>query len=133
MVTDDERGQLIDPGNVRLVFDSLMEKAHGRERERQREEARRMLKLEQAFCEMLREATNPTIRADTSWEDISERFSTPPSFTVRRFLQNLDPIRCNIPFETVIPFMRLIAVQKLSRRLRHLCKAPVCVSFRQYR
>lgn len=82
MVVADQRGKTIDLGNIRLVFDSLMEKAQGRERERQREEARRMRKFELAFCEMLREAVDPPIRTDTTWEEVSERFSDNTTFNV---------------------------------------------------
>ncbi|KAL5962322.1 hypothetical protein TSMEX_009935 [Taenia solium] len=79
MVVSDERGRLLDLGNVRIIFDGLMEKARNRERERQREEARRMHKLEQAFFEMLRQA-DPPIEATTTWEEVSERFSSHASF-----------------------------------------------------
>ncbi|CDS40501.1 pre mRNA processing factor 40 A [Echinococcus multilocularis] len=79
MVASDERGRLLDLGNVRIIFDGLMEKARNRERERQREEARRMHKLEQAFFEMLRQA-DPPVEATTTWEEVSERFSSHVSF-----------------------------------------------------
>ncbi|KAL5113007.1 hypothetical protein TcWFU_009847 [Taenia crassiceps] len=79
MVVSDERGRLLDLGNVRIIFDGLMEKARNRERERQREEARRMHKLEQAFFEMLRQA-DPPVEATTTWEEVSERFSSHAPF-----------------------------------------------------
>lgn len=72
---------MLDLGNVRLIFDSLMEKARNRERERQREEARRVHKLEQAFVEMLRQA-DPPIEGTTSWEEVAERFSSQSAFNV---------------------------------------------------
>ncbi|VDL90239.1 unnamed protein product [Schistocephalus solidus] len=78
------RGKALDLGNVRLTFNSLLEKAHGRETERQREEARRLRKQEQAFCEMLRQTADPPIRADTPWEVVSERLANHPAFTVRQ-------------------------------------------------
>ncbi|VDM16214.1 unnamed protein product [Hydatigera taeniaeformis] len=79
MVVSDERGRLLDLGNVRIIFDGLMEKARNRERERQREEARRMHKLEQGFFEMLRQA-DPPVETTTTWEEVSERFSSHVSF-----------------------------------------------------
>lgn len=73
-------------GNIRLTFNSLLEKAQGRERERQREDARRLKKQEQAFCDMLHQAGEPTIRTDTQWEEIVERFSTHPAFLVSKII-----------------------------------------------
>nr|VZI12378.1 unnamed protein product [Spirometra erinaceieuropaei] len=81
LILADERGKALDLGNVRLTFNSLIEKAHGRETERQREEARRLRKQEQAFCEILRQITDPPIRADTPWEVVSERLGNHPAFT----------------------------------------------------
>uniref|UniRef100_A0A5K3F3C4 EOG090X064W n=1 Tax=Mesocestoides corti TaxID=53468 RepID=A0A5K3F3C4_MESCO len=80
VVVADERGKNLDSGNIRIIFDGLVDKAQSRERERQREEARRMHKLEQAFFEMLRQAENPAIQPTTTWEDVAERFSSHASF-----------------------------------------------------
>ncbi|THD21003.1 Pre-mRNA-processing factor A [Fasciola hepatica] len=74
----DERSKGVDDGNLRMTFDSLLEKAKGRERERQRDDARRLRKLEQNFCGMLSSAN--FIRPDTSWDEVRERFNDHPAF-----------------------------------------------------
>ncbi|KAF7259192.1 hypothetical protein EG68_06386 [Paragonimus skrjabini miyazakii] len=77
-ISKDERSKGIDEGNLRLSFESLLEKAQGRERERQRDDARRLRKLEQNFCEMLCSAK--FIRPDTTWEEIRDRLEDHPAF-----------------------------------------------------
>ncbi|KAF8569421.1 hypothetical protein P879_04596 [Paragonimus westermani] len=78
-ISKDERSKGIDEGNLRLSFESLLEKAQGRERERQRDDARRLRKLEQNFCEMLCSAK--FIRPDTTWEEIRDRLENHPAFS----------------------------------------------------
>lgn len=80
----DERSKGVDDGNLRMTFDSLLEKAKGRERERQRDDARRLRKLEQNFCDMLSSAN--FIRSDTSWDDVREKFNDHPAFRVSQTL-----------------------------------------------
>ena len=46
VVCEDKRSATLDAGNVKLTFTALMEKAEASERDRQREEAKRMKKLE---------------------------------------------------------------------------------------
>lgn len=58
-----------------------MEKARNREKERQREEMRKMEKFERAFVEMLHQA-DPPIDASTPWEEVAERFASNPTFNV---------------------------------------------------
>ncbi|KAK4470881.1 hypothetical protein MN116_006394 [Schistosoma mekongi] len=78
IISADERSKGIDGGNMRMTYDSLLEKAQGRERERQRDDARRMRKLEQHFCEML--AASSFIQSNTSWEEVREKLSDHPAF-----------------------------------------------------
>ncbi|CAL8106241.1 unnamed protein product [Calicophoron daubneyi] len=78
VIEKDERSKGIDDGNLRMSFDSLLEKAHGRERERQRDDARRLRKLEQNFCDMLSSAD--FIGPETTWEQVRDRFSDNPAF-----------------------------------------------------
>ncbi|KAA3676457.1 pre-mRNA-processing factor 40 [Paragonimus westermani] len=85
-ISKDERSKGIDEGNLRLSFESLLEKAQGRERERQRDDARRLRKLEQNFCEMLCSAK--FIRPDTTWEEIRDRLENHPAFS--DYLMSLD-------------------------------------------
>ncbi|VUZ52659.1 unnamed protein product [Hymenolepis diminuta] len=79
MVLEDERCKTLDMGNVRIIFDGLMEKARNRDKERQREEARKMQKFEQAFVDMLRQA-DPPIETSTPWEVVAERFASDAAF-----------------------------------------------------
>lgn len=72
---------MLDMGNVRIIFSGLKEKARNRDKERQREEARRMHKFEQAFFEILRQA-DPPIETTTSWEEVAQRFVSNPVFNV---------------------------------------------------
>lgn len=81
MVLEDERCKTLDMGNVRIIFDGLMEKARNRDKERQREEARKMQKFEQAFVDMLRQA-DPPIETSTPWEVVAERFASDAAFNV---------------------------------------------------
>ncbi|CAH8853167.1 unnamed protein product [Trichobilharzia szidati] len=78
IITADERSKGIDDGNLRLAYDSLLEKAQNRERERQRDDARRMRKLEQNFCEML--SSSNFIQPTTSWEEVREKLGDHPAF-----------------------------------------------------
>ncbi|CAH8595546.1 unnamed protein product [Heterobilharzia americana] len=78
IINADERSKGIDDGNMRMTYDSLLEKAQGRERERQRDDARRIRKLEQSFCEML--SGSSFIQSNTSWEEVREKLSDHPAF-----------------------------------------------------
>ncbi|KAG5451747.1 Pre-mRNA-processing factor 40 B [Clonorchis sinensis] len=78
LVSKDERSKGIDDGNMRMTYESFLEKAQGRERERQRDDARRMRKLEQNFCEMLCSAK--FIGHNTTWEEVRDHFSGHPAF-----------------------------------------------------
>jgi pre-mRNA-processing factor 40 len=46
VVCEDKRSATLDAGNVKLTFNALLEKAESREKERLKEEARKMKKLE---------------------------------------------------------------------------------------
>lgn len=70
----------LDAGNVRMAFNSLVEKSEARERERQREEARRLKRLENGFKEMLRAARDPPVDGQSSWEAVRARFCADPAF-----------------------------------------------------
>lgn len=78
LMEKDERSAGIDDGNLRMAFDSLLEKAHGRERERQRDDARRLRKLEQSFRDMLSSANFTD--SDVTWEEVRNRFANHPAF-----------------------------------------------------
>lgn len=56
VVCEDKRSATLDAGNVKLTFTALMEKAEASERERQREESKRVKKLENELKAMWVEA-----------------------------------------------------------------------------
>ncbi|XP_063808835.1 pre-mRNA-processing factor 40 homolog B isoform X3 [Pseudophryne corroboree] len=73
IISFDKRAATLDAGNIKLTFNSLLEKAEARERERGKEEARKFRRKEAAFKSMLKQAA-PPLESDCSWEDVRERF-----------------------------------------------------------
>ncbi|KAM6070263.1 pre-mRNA-processing factor 40 homolog A isoform 2-T2 [Chlamydotis macqueenii] len=79
VISSTKRATTLDAGNIKLAFNSLLEKAEAREREREKEEARKMKRKESAFKSMLKQAT-PPIELDAVWEDIRDRFVKESAF-----------------------------------------------------
>ncbi|XP_077026949.1 pre-mRNA-processing factor 40 homolog B isoform X9 [Tamandua tetradactyla] len=79
IISFDKRAAALDAGNIKLTFNSLLEKAEAREREREKEEARRMRRREAAFRSMLRQAV-PALELGTAWEEVRERFVCDSAF-----------------------------------------------------
>ncbi|KAM4698229.1 pre-mRNA-processing factor 40 homolog A isoform 2-T2 [Rhinophrynus dorsalis] len=79
VISSTKRATTLDAGNIKLAFNSLLEKAEAREREREKEEARKMKRRESAFKSMLKQAT-PPIEMDSVWEEVRERFIKEPAF-----------------------------------------------------
>lgn len=73
VISSDKRATTLDAGNIKLAFNSLLEKAEAREREREKEEARKMKRKEAAFKSMLKQAT-PPLEPEATWEGVRERF-----------------------------------------------------------
>ncbi|XP_073436314.1 pre-mRNA-processing factor 40 homolog B isoform X1 [Dendrobates tinctorius] len=73
IISFDKRAATLDAGNIKLTFNSLLEKAEARERERGKEEARKFRRKEAAFKSMLKQAA-PPLELDSSWDDVRERF-----------------------------------------------------------
>ncbi|XP_066114008.1 pre-mRNA-processing factor 40 homolog B isoform X2 [Saccopteryx bilineata] len=69
VISFDKRAAALDAGNIKLTFNSLLEKAEAREREREKEEARRLRRREAAFRSMLRQAV-PALELGTAWEEV---------------------------------------------------------------
>uniref|UniRef100_A0A8B9RL93 Pre-mRNA-processing factor 40 homolog B n=1 Tax=Astyanax mexicanus TaxID=7994 RepID=A0A8B9RL93_ASTMX len=69
VISSDKRATTLDAGNIKLAFNSLLEKAEAREREREKEEARKMKRKEAAFKSMLKQAT-PPLEPEASWEGV---------------------------------------------------------------
>ncbi|XP_062971864.1 pre-mRNA-processing factor 40 homolog B isoform X3 [Cynocephalus volans] len=104
VISFDKRAAALDAGNIKLTFNSLLEKAEAREREREKEEARRMRRREAAFRSMLRQAV-PALELGTAWEEVRERFVCDSAFEqitleserirlFREFLQVLEQAEC---------------------------------------
>ncbi|XP_052420847.1 pre-mRNA-processing factor 40 homolog A-like isoform X1 [Carassius gibelio] len=79
VISSDKRATTLDAGNIKLAFNSLLEKAEAREREREKEEARKMKRKEAAFKSMLKQAT-PPLEPEATWEGTRERFLKEPAF-----------------------------------------------------
>lgn len=103
-ISFDKRAAALDAGNIKLTFNSLLEKAEAREREREKEEARRVRRREAAFRSMLRQAA-PALELGTAWEEVRERFVCDSAFAqitleserirlFREFLQVLEQTEC---------------------------------------
>ncbi|XP_053311525.1 pre-mRNA-processing factor 40 homolog B [Spea bombifrons] len=73
IISFDKRAATLDAGNIKLTFNSLLEKAEARERERGKEEARKFRRKEAAFKSMLKQAA-PPLEPDCTWDDVRERF-----------------------------------------------------------
>uniref|UniRef100_A0A8C5M4H0 Pre-mRNA-processing factor 40 homolog B n=1 Tax=Leptobrachium leishanense TaxID=445787 RepID=A0A8C5M4H0_9ANUR len=68
IISFDKRAATLDAGNIKLTFNSLLEKAEARERERGKEEARKFRRKEAAFKSMLKQAA-PPLELDCTWDD----------------------------------------------------------------
>lgn len=79
VISEDKRSATLDAGNVKLTFNSLLEKAAAREKERLKEEARKQRKLENAFRAMLKGAM-PSIDSGSSWDQVRKQFEKEPAF-----------------------------------------------------
>ncbi|XP_061547721.1 pre-mRNA-processing factor 40 homolog A isoform X2 [Phycodurus eques] len=79
VISSDKRATTLDAGNIKLAFNSLLEKAEAREREREKEEARKMKRKEAAFKTMLKQAT-PSLEPEDAWEAVRERFLKEAAF-----------------------------------------------------
>ncbi|XP_071534458.1 pre-mRNA-processing factor 40 homolog B isoform X5 [Panulirus ornatus] len=78
VVCDDPRSATLDAGNVKLTYNALIEKAEAREKERLKEEARKMRRLEAGL-----RAAFKSIGVDSgsTWEDVRPRVQHLSSFT----------------------------------------------------
>ncbi|XP_041440298.1 pre-mRNA-processing factor 40 homolog B isoform X3 [Xenopus laevis] len=79
IISFDKRAATLDAGNIKLTFNSLLEKAEARERERGKEEARKIRRKEAAFKSMLKQSI-PPLETDSAWDEVRERFVGDPAF-----------------------------------------------------
>ncbi|KAL0274675.1 UNVERIFIED_CONTAM: hypothetical protein PYX00_002747 [Menopon gallinae] len=78
VVCEDRRSATLDAGNVKLTYNAFLEKAEAREKERIKEEARKLRKLENAFKNLLRQHE---IDYKTEWTDIRGQLENEEAFT----------------------------------------------------
>ncbi|KAG8129501.1 hypothetical protein E2320_016409 [Naja naja] len=89
VISFDKRAATLDAGNIKLTFNSLLEKAEAREREREKEETRKMRRKEAAFKSMLRLAA-PPLEPNTAWDEERMRYVLLILGQVReRFVNNI--------------------------------------------
>merc|ERR1712223_955721 len=77
MICEDNRSATLDAGNVKLTYNSLLEKAEAKEKERVKEESRKLRKLETNFRTLL--AKLP-IEPTTPWETARPQLEKEPEF-----------------------------------------------------
>uniref|UniRef100_A0A915PIK2 FF domain-containing protein n=1 Tax=Setaria digitata TaxID=48799 RepID=A0A915PIK2_9BILA len=78
-VSSDERGKTVDPGNMKLCYNSLVEKAEAKEKEQEREEARKRRRHETAFRNILRNLV-PPVEPNSLWEVIRPKIENEEAF-----------------------------------------------------
>lgn len=79
IISMDKRSMSLDAGNVKLTFNSLLEKAEAREKERQKEETRKQRRLENAFKSMLKNAI-PPVDSSVQWDEVRTRLDNEAAF-----------------------------------------------------
>merc|ERR1719422_2401364 len=67
IVCEDKRSATLDAGNVKLTYNALLEKAETKEKERQKEENKKLKKIEVELREYF---TNMNVDEKSSWDDI---------------------------------------------------------------
>lgn len=77
VVCEDRKSATLDAGNVKLTYNSLLEKAEAREKERVKEETRKFKKLESGFKNLLK-----TLGVDyqMTWDDVRVKIEEEPDF-----------------------------------------------------
>jgi len=79
VVTADERSSALDPGNIKMAFNSMHEKAEIQDRDRQKKEERDNRRKESSFRSMLKNS-DPSLENGDKWEEVRERFESDPYF-----------------------------------------------------
>merc|ERR1712141_331953 len=80
VVCEDKRSTSLDAGNVKLTYNALLEKAESRGKERQKEEARKMKKLETNFRLLLSDMFGEKMDSSMQWEDIRQKLEGEGAF-----------------------------------------------------
>lgn len=79
LLNNDKRVQnIVESWCIKLVFKSLMEKAEVKEKERQKEEHKKLKKLEQAFVSMLKKYD---VNESTKFDEIKDKIAKEEAYT----------------------------------------------------
>lgn len=73
----DKRTSSVDSNNIKLIFNSLFEKAEAKEKEKQKEELKKVKKLEQNFKSLLKKLE---ISESAQYETVKEKFVNEESY-----------------------------------------------------
>ncbi|CAF4407964.1 unnamed protein product, partial [Rotaria magnacalcarata] len=80
VISTDKRAATLDAGNIKLAFNSLMEKAELREKDRLKEEARKQKRLESNFKQLLKAKLN-SLNEQSKWDDVKGQIENDNDFT----------------------------------------------------
>ncbi|CAF4570242.1 unnamed protein product [Rotaria socialis] len=80
IISTDKRAATLDAGNIKLAFNSLMEKAELREKDRLKEEARKQKRLESNFKQLLKAKLN-SLNEQSKWDDVKGQIENDNDFT----------------------------------------------------
>ncbi|XP_050314520.1 pre-mRNA-processing factor 40 homolog A isoform X1 [Anthonomus grandis grandis] len=70
VICEDKRSATLDAGNVKLTYNSLLEKAEMKEKERVKEETKRVKKLENSFKNLLKDFN---VDFEKPWEEVKSK------------------------------------------------------------
>lgn len=77
IVCEDKKSATLDAGNVKLTYNAFLEKAEAKEKERFKDESRKMKKLESNFRGLL---DKYNVKPDQGWDDIRDKLEGEPEF-----------------------------------------------------
>merc|ERR1712203_1087023 len=80
VVCEDKRSASLDAGNVKLTYNALLEKAESREKERQKEESRKLKKLETSFRLLLSDMFGEKLDSTMQWEEVRPKLEGESAF-----------------------------------------------------
>lgn len=79
VISEDKQSATLDAGNVKLTYAALKDKAMAREKERVKEEQRKIKRAEAAFRSIIRNL-NPPVEYNTAFKDIRPLIEDHPDF-----------------------------------------------------
>lgn len=79
ILSEDDRSATLDVGNVKMVFERLMEKALEKEKERLKDELKARRKLDSSFINLLSQV-EPPIDEDSEWDQIRQQICEDETF-----------------------------------------------------